>query len=292
MAGYGHSSATGIDERTLGRIDLLLFDADYADAAAAVEDAWRVAVLVADPHLRTGHERARLDAVVAANLRRDPGARALRPTVTSHRMALVLAFVLAAVAAALVLSSRGGLTLQAALLPAGLCASASLAFLVWLEPRRENGSLWGSRVPAVLILLCAGLWLLAGAVALTARWGEIDAQHPFAATTGLALLVIATAGGILLWWRARRADRRGRQSGVGRLTGELADERDAAEVLAVMDAWWRVAGAAALASDGPRVRRVRVEVLARLAHARLITSDVARRLGAETAPLRWRERRR
>ncbi|HQJ16292.1 MAG TPA: hypothetical protein PLJ26_07395, partial [Candidatus Omnitrophota bacterium] len=107
----------------------------------------------------------------------------------------------------------------------------------------------------VLILLCAGLWLLAGAVALTARWGEIDAQHPFGATTGLALLVIATAGGILLWWRARRADRRGRQSGVGRLTGELADERDAAEVLAVMDAWWRVAGAAALASDGPRVRR-------------------------------------
>ena len=142
------------------------------------------------------------------------------------------------------------------------------------------------------VLLGAGLWLLAGAVALTARWGEIDAQHPFAATTGLALLVIATAGGILLWWRARRADRRGRHSGVGRLTGELADERDAAEVLAVMDAWWRVAGAAALASDGPRVRRVRVEVLARLAHARLITSDVARRLGAETAPLRWRERRR
>lgn len=136
MAGHGHSSATGIDERTLGRIDLLLFDTDYADAAAAVEDAWRVAVLVADPHLRTGHEA------------RTPGRRRRGESPTRSRgtcpttcrpliRELVLAFVLAAVAAAFVLS-RGGLTLQAALLRRGLCASASLAFLVWLEPRRAN----------------------------------------------------------------------------------------------------------------------------------------------------------
>ena len=144
MAGYGHSSATGIDERTLGRIDLLLFDADYADAAAAVEDARRVAVLVADPHLRTGHERARLDAVVAANLRRDPGARALRPTVTSHRMALVLAFVLAAVAAALVLSSRGGLTLQAALLRRNAPAFVADAFIATRLAQKNWGCVTGA----------------------------------------------------------------------------------------------------------------------------------------------------
>ncbi|MBN9175948.1 MAG: hypothetical protein J0I43_01055 [Microbacterium sp.] len=292
MAGYGHSSATGIDERTLGRVDVLLFDADYADGPAAVEDAWRVAVLAADPHLRAGHERARLDAVQAANLRRDPAARLLRLTTTRHRTALALAFVLAAAAAALVLSPRSGLALQVALLPAGLCAQASLALLSWLEPRRADGSLWGSRLPAVLILLVAGLWLLAASVAVTARWGETDAQRPLAPTSGLALLVVAAAGATVLWWRARRADEEGRQSGPRRLTGELINESDAAEVLAEMDAWWRVAGPAALTRDADRVRRVHVEVLARLAHARLISGAVARRLGGEAAPLRWRERRR
>ena len=43
MAGYGHGSVTGIDERTLGRIDLLLFDADYSAAVDAVDDSWRIA---------------------------------------------------------------------------------------------------------------------------------------------------------------------------------------------------------------------------------------------------------
>ena len=39
MAGSGHDSVTGLDDRTVGRIDLILFDADYRDAQAAVEDA-------------------------------------------------------------------------------------------------------------------------------------------------------------------------------------------------------------------------------------------------------------
>ena len=63
MAGYGHGSVTGIDERTLGRIDLLLFDADYPSAADAVDDSWRVAVLAADPRVRADRDRARAHAV-------------------------------------------------------------------------------------------------------------------------------------------------------------------------------------------------------------------------------------
>ena len=59
MAGAQHSSVTGMDERTLGRIDLILFDADYRDARAAVEDSWRVAVMASDPRTQAAHERAR-----------------------------------------------------------------------------------------------------------------------------------------------------------------------------------------------------------------------------------------
>ena len=62
MAGYGHGSVTGIDERTLGRIDLLLFDADYPSAADAVDDSWRVAVLAADPRVRADRDRAQTPA--------------------------------------------------------------------------------------------------------------------------------------------------------------------------------------------------------------------------------------
>ena len=74
MAGAQHPSVTGMNERTLGRIDLILFDADYRDANAAVEDSWRVAVMASDPRARAAHERARAAAVAAANDRRDPRA--------------------------------------------------------------------------------------------------------------------------------------------------------------------------------------------------------------------------
>lgn len=76
MAGVQHRSVTGMDERTLGRIDLILFDADYRDARAALEDSWRVAVLASDPRTRWAHEHARAVAVGAANRRRDPDAPA------------------------------------------------------------------------------------------------------------------------------------------------------------------------------------------------------------------------
>ena len=85
MAGSGHRSATGLDDRTLGRIDLVLFDADYPDAKAALEDAWRVAVLASDARMRADHERARAAAVRAANERRDPVAARVRTSTALHR---------------------------------------------------------------------------------------------------------------------------------------------------------------------------------------------------------------
>src|SRR6478736_5317025 len=94
VAGSGHGSATGLDDRTLGRIDLILFDADYRDAQTALEDTWRVAVLASNPRMRADHERARVAAVRAANERRDPGAARVRTSTALHRAFLGAAFLL------------------------------------------------------------------------------------------------------------------------------------------------------------------------------------------------------
>jgi len=152
VAGYGHGSVTGIDERTLGRIDLLLFDADYSAAADAVDDSWRIAVLAAAPRARTDRERVRAHAVHAANARRDPAVGRVRDASIWHRLCLALALVLAVVAAGLVLPSRavgaaGGFGLQQEMLPAGAAAVVALSILWWLEPLRAAGALWGSRLP-------------------------------------------------------------------------------------------------------------------------------------------------
>jgi hypothetical protein len=293
MAGYGHSSVTGLDERTLGRIDLLLFDADYVAASDAVEDSWRIALLAADPRARDARERARAQAVHAANARRDPGAARVRDATTWHRICLGFALVLAVVAAGLVMPSRaGGATLQQSMLPAGTAALLSVALLWWLEPRRASGSLWGSRAPAVLHLVCGAMWLLGAAVAVLGRWGEIDAQHPLAVTTGLMMLLVAATLALLLWQRAARADRSGRQSGMARVTGDLIDARDATAVFFALDRWWQAAGPAAMASSSPRLLRVRVEVLARLRLAGVITDLDEQFARIDPPPARWRERRR
>lgn len=293
MAGYGHSSVTGLDERTLGRIDLLLFDADYMRASDAVEDAWRIALQAADPRARDARERTRARAVHDANARRDPVTARVRDATTWHRICLAIALVLAVVAVGLVMPSQArGATLPQTMLPAGAAAVLSVTLLWWLEPRRANGSLWGSRAPAVLHLVCGALWALGAAVAVLGRWDEIDAQYPLAVTSGLTMLVLAAALALLLWHRASRADRSGRQSGIARVTGDLIDPRDGTAVFFALDQWWQAAGPAAMASSSARLLRVRIEVLARLRLAGVITELDEQFAKIDPPPARWRERRR
>lgn len=293
MAGSGHGSATGLDDRTLGRIDLILFDADYRDAQTALEDSWRVAVLASDPRTRSDHERARAAAVRAANERRDPDASSVRTSTALHRALLGAAFVLGTVAVALIATPRDStITLQDGMLPAGLLAVISVSLLWWLEPRRANGSLWGSRTPAVIHLIFGLLWLLAAAGALAFRWGEVHPYQALPGTSGLTLLACAGVAAIILGFHALRADRSGYQSGVSRLTGDLLDQQDAAEIFDELDRWWWTVGPAVMRRDGARVRRVRTEVLARLRLAMLITARDERAASWAPEPARWSERRR
>jgi hypothetical protein len=293
VAGSGHDSVTGLDDRTVGRIDLILFDADYRDAQAAVEDAWRVAVLASDPRMRADHERARVAAVREANERRDPDASSVRTSTSLHRAFLGVAFLLGIVAVGLLATPRNSsLTLQDAMLPAGLLAAISVSLLWWLEPRRANGSLWGSRVPAVIHLVFGVLWLLAAAGSLAFRWGEVDPYRALPQASGLTLLACAGVAAIILWFHALRADRSGRQTGMARLTGDLLDQQDAAEVFSELDRWWSAVGPQAMRRDGARVRKVRTEVLARLRLATLITERDERAASWAPEPARWSERRR
>lgn len=292
MAGSGHDSVTGMDDRTLGRIDLILFDADYRDSRAALEDSWRVAVLASDSRTLADHEHARAAAVRAANERRDPDAAKVRASTTRHRVLLAAAFVLGILAPALVATPRSSPLGLQGLLPAGLCAVVSVSLLWWLEPRRANGSLFGSRVPAVIHLIFGMLWLAASAYVVVLRRGELERYQALPQTSGLALLVCAGAAAILLWLRALRADRSGLQTGVARLTGDLLDPRDEPEVYDALDAWWATAGRQTMQRDAARVRRVRTEVLGRLRLAMLITADDERTASRMPEPMRWSERRR
>ncbi len=293
MAGAQHPSVTGMDERTLGRIDLILFDADYRDAKAAVEDSWRVAVMASDPRTRAAHERARAAAVGAANERRDPTGPRVPTSTTLHRVALGVALIAGVVAVALPTATRtSGLAVQDAVLPAGLLSVTAVALLCWLEPRRANGSLWGSRVPAVIHLVLGGMWMLAAAGVFAFRWGEVGTFAALPAITGLTLLGCAGAAALILGAYAHHADRSGRQTGIARVTGDLIDQRDAPDVFDALDRWWSTAGPDAIQRSPTRVRAARREVLARLRAGMLITEREELVASWDPDPVRWAERRR
>ena len=222
MAGSGHGSVTGLDDRTLGRIDLILFDADYPDAQTALEDSWRVAVFATDPR-SARRSRARACGGRAGRERTARSHAARVPTSTAlHRALLGAAFLFGIVAVALVATPRNSpITLHEGMLPAGLLAVLSVSLLWWLEPRRANGSLWGSRVPAVIHLIFGVLWLRGRGRRGGAAWDEVDPYHALPETSGLTLLACAGVAAIFLWVRALRADRSGQQTGIARITGDL-----------------------------------------------------------------------
>ncbi|MEZ3162228.1 hypothetical protein AB1K54_17070 [Microbacterium sp. BWT-B31] len=292
MAGANRPSVTGLDDRTLGRIDLVLAEADYVDARAAIDDAWRVAVLAAHPGLRADRDRARAAAVQAANRRRDPRAARVRTSTGLHRALLIVAFLLGAFAVAPIAVPRGRpLALDGGMLTAGVLAVVSVALLWWLEPRRANGSLWGARAPAVIDLFFGGLWLVAAAVAIVVGWGAAGAGG-MPVILGLAMLTGAGIAALVLWRHGLRADRSGRQTGLARVTADLVDERDAAGVFDALDRWWEAAGPEAMRTDAARVRDARTEVLARLRGATMISESDEREASAAPVPARWSERRR
>ncbi|MDN5572171.1 MAG: hypothetical protein L0G22_13115, partial [Propionibacteriaceae bacterium] len=229
-------------------------------------------------------------AVGAANRRRDPDAPRLPTSTTRHRLALGFALLAAAVAPAL-LTTRA-ISVRDALLPAGVLAVVAVALLWWLEPRRANGSLWGSRIPAGMHLAFGGVWLLAAAATFGFRWEEVGVFGVLPAITGMALLAAAGLAALVLGERALRADRSGRQAGLARVTGDLIDQRDVLEVLETLDHWWAVAGPGAVEHSPHRIRAVRREVLGRLRAAKLITEREEQLASFDPEPLGWSERRR
>lgn len=282
--------------RVLDRIDALVEDADYRDAESAVDDAWRIAVLASAPEAAKSREAARQAAVRTANTRRRPDAAPARNATTLHRVLFIVAFLLGAAAVAIIaISPRTGsaaFTLQEGALLAGVLAVLSAGLLVWLEPVRANGSLWGGHLPARTYLFFAALWLLFAASVVVLRWGEVDRYEPVPVIVGLLLFAVAGGTALVLWRRGLRADRSGTQSGVPHVTRDLLDQSDAPEVFAALDAWWAAAGPAALTADRGGLEQARAAVLTRLRTSLYITEREERAALRRTTPPEWKERRR
>ncbi|MFT4294250.1 MAG: hypothetical protein QM582_02430, partial [Micropruina sp.] len=204
-----------------------------------------------------------------------------------------VALVAGVTAPALLTAPRtSALAVQDMMLPAGLLAVAAVALLGWLEPRRANGSLWGSRVPAGIHFGLGGIWLLAAAAVFGFRWDEVGTFAALPAISGLTLLGVAGLAALILGGYAYRADRSGRQTGIARTTGDLIDQRDAPEVFDALDRWWSTTGPDAMQQSATRVRDVRREVLARLKAGMLITEREERIATWAPDPVTWSERRR
>jgi len=206
------------------RVDLWLRSGGTADEA--VGEASRIALFAAVPDMQRSHDTVRRgDAPRTAAVAAD-GRQATRV----HEVFFVVAVVLGLVVPGLVaLSPRSGssaLSLDAGLIPAGLCALATLGLFIWLEPYRRSSAFFaGHNAPPRLYLVYGIIWTLLAASVVLLRWDEVDDPGP--AIVGVVMMLAAAAGTVPLWLRARRAD-------AG--STSVADP-DAAGV--DMSRWWR-----------------------------------------------------
>jgi len=286
---------TAINERARFRIESLVADADYRSAAEATADAANIALLSADPAAAKEREAARSAAVREANARRGTTSAPGRETGLGHRVASISAMVLGALAVGLVaLSPRTGsaaFTLQQGALVAGAIAAVAVSVMIWLEPRRASGELWGTHLPSRIHLFFGVVWIgFAGSV-LVFRSGEIDRYEPWPVIIGLVLFFAAGVAALVLWGKGRSADRTGGQSGRAHVLRGLADLDDAPAVFDALDRWWAVAGARAMADDPERLLAARREVLAFLARSGLIDPAQEREAARVAAIREWKERR-
>ncbi|MFJ6651267.1 hypothetical protein ACIQLJ_00555 [Microbacterium sp. NPDC091313] len=281
-----------VDAGTRARIERLVDAADYRDSESALADASRIAFLAAVPGAERDRERVRRAAVDRANARRGGASRPVREAGTGHRVLLIVAIVLAALAVGLVaVSPRTGgpaLELQVGMPFAGVIALVAVGILWWLEPLRASGALWGAHAPA-RIHLFVGLLLLLFAVSVPAfRWSEVDDFDPWPVILGLAGFALAGVGAIVLWVRARRGG--GTPPGVPALDGGLIDAADRPAVLSALDEWWADQASVADARHDDIVA-ARALVLEYLVRTRLAEERRARAVGADGTIGPWKERR-
>ncbi|WP_169580735.1 MULTISPECIES: hypothetical protein [Microbacterium] len=243
-------------------------DADMR-ADAAVREASRIALFTAVPEMERSHDTVRRgDALRAPARAADNGGRVATRT---HEVFFIVALVLGLVVPALVaLSPRSGdsaLSLDAGTLPAGLCALATLGLFAWLEPYRRSIGLFGHGAPPRLYLVYGIVWLLLVASIVLLRWDEVD--EPGSVIVGLVMMVIAAAGTVPLWLRARRSDRPA-------TARPVADEPDMTE-------WWRGADASLTPQERTDVDRAYRTAIERLREQSVISAaeaDAAVRRGA------------
>ncbi len=286
---------TAGNERIHFRIESFITDADYRSADEAIEDAMNIALLSAHPDAAKARELARAAAVREANTRRGAPTVAARRAGLRHRVMSIASIVLGALAVGTgALSPRTGsasITLQQGALVAGLIAVAAVAIMIWLEPLRSSGELWGSNLPARLYLFFAVLWIgFAGSI-VAFRWKEVDRYQPWPVMIGLLLFLASGIAALILWRQGRRADRSGRRSGRAYVLRGLVDNADAPLIFEALDQWWAVTGPRVSSSDEKTFVETYREVLAYLARMGLIDPSQERKAARRNSFVEWKERR-
>lgn len=243
---------------------------------AAVGEASRIALFAAVPDMQRSHDSVRRGDALRPNAAPASG---VRRATRLHEVCFVVAVVLGLVAPGLVaLSPRSGssaLSLDAGMIPAGLCALATLGLFVWLEPYRRSSRFFaGHNAPPRLYLVYGIVWTLLAASVVLLRWDEVD--EPAAVLTGLLMMLAAAAGTIPLWLRARRAD------------ASAPDAVDPRAPAADMSHWWRDADAVLTPSEIDAARAAFRGALDRLRERGVLTEADAAAAAARGPQVAWR----
>ncbi|MEP6481249.1 MAG: hypothetical protein ABJA94_04490 [Rhodoglobus sp.] len=286
---------TAGNERLQFRIESFIEDADYRSADEALADAMNIALLAADPAAAQAREVAQAVAAREANARRGAPTKIARQAGLGHRVMSIAAMVLGALAVALIaLSPRHGtpaFSLQEGAFVAGIIAVLSAGIMIWLEPLRRSGVLWGTNLPARLYLFFAVLWIgFAGSIVVF-RWKEVDRYEPWPVIIGLALFVSAGIAALVLWWQGRAVDRSGVESARAFVLRGLVDTADAPAVFEALDRWWAVEGPRASSSEEKQLLAAHRDVLAYLAGKGYINPSQERKAARQSSVLEWKERR-
>ncbi|MDY0910326.1 hypothetical protein [Microbacterium sp. CFBP9034] len=274
----------------------------YASSQAAVEDAARVALLVAVPQAQRSRQFIRQQAITELNAAREGSLRERAATVggpqvpgTLQKVLVVVALLLALAGPALVLGVAGGrrnaFDVQDGALWTGLLELASVALFAWLA-RFRHGSPGRSvtDVPSRLYLFFGILWLGLVALILLFRRGEIDMYEPLLPFLGIALMVLAGIGALLLWRRERAVDKRLGLHGVDSGARLVVDD-DQPALWRALDDWWRAAPTWLTPEEKSDVSAAFASALAVLHEKGAISSAEAAGAGAVPPWSIWREDR-
>ena len=300
---------TELSVRERYRLWLLQHEFVYRNTGEALDDAHRLALLVAVRGAREDRERLRVRTVDALNRARNPRAKRVRGGSTLVDVLFIGAIVVVAIAVALAFVTGAGDLFDrgdGAMIWFGVLALLGIAVLAWCDPMRVRGEVYYSGTSTALFAVLAVLLIGVYALGLFRNVSEIDGYTlPSVLISGL-LFVGAAVWALVLWWRGRGAPGGGLLP-LGELTEPpegllqrldagrgLLDRSDGAALYSALDDWWERTAAGAERAHPGRVGEIWRTIVQKVALSATGSNDEQRRVEralSDGMRTEWRERR-